>query len=102
MDYDTITKYIDEALDEYPTIQVLVLTGGECFLLGDTLVRIIQYATYKGLKTRVVTNGYWANTYESAFNRLKPLVNAGLYEINFSTGDEHAEFVSPENFAYNL
>lgn len=97
MDYDTIIMYIDEALEAYPTIQVLVLTGGECFLLGEDLTRIIQYATNKGLKTRVVTNGYWANTYEAALNRLEPLVNAGLYEINFSTGDEHAKFVSPEN-----
>ncbi len=97
MDYGTMTKHIDEALDEYTTIQILVLTGGECFLLGDTLVRIIRYATNKGLKTRVVTNGHWANTYESALSRLEPLVNAGLCEINFSTGDEHAKFVSPEN-----
>lgn len=97
MDYHIVTKYIDEAIAEYPTIQILVLTGGECFLLGDDLVRIIHYATCKGLKTRVVTNCYWAKTYQSALNRLKPLVNAGLNEINFSTGDDHAKFVNPEN-----
>lgn len=36
-------------------------------------------------------------TNQLSINRLKPLVNAGLYEINFSTGDEHSKFVSPEN-----
>lgn len=97
MDYDTVTKYIDAALKDYPTIKVLVLTGGECFLLGKTLVRIVKYGHGKGLMSRVVTNAYWASSYKAAMNHLAPLVEAGLTEINFSTGDEHSKFVKKEN-----
>lgn len=42
---------------------------------------------------RVVTNSYWATTYQEAYDKLKELVEAGLTEINFSTGDEHQEWV---------
>jgi hypothetical protein len=49
---------------------------------------------------RVVTNGYWAKTYAAAFKRLSSLNNAGLTEINFSTGDDHLAFV-PESSIKN-
>jgi hypothetical protein len=47
--------------------------------------------------SRVVTNAYWAQTYDKAIERLKPLVDAGLTEINFSTGDNHQKFVPFKN-----
>lgn len=52
---------LDEAISDFETIKVLIITGGECFLIGNDLVQIIDYASNKGLATRVVTNGYWAN-----------------------------------------
>ena len=73
-----IVKYIDEAIATYPSIKILVLTGGECFLLQDVLIKTIEYAKSKNLLTRVVTNAYWATTYENAVKRLEPIVRAGL------------------------
>lgn len=93
MSYDEIIYHIDHAVEIYPSLKVCVFTGGECFLLGDDLDKCISYATKLGLSTRVVTNGYWADSYDNAYKRLSTLVNNGLKEINFSTGDEHQEYV---------
>ncbi|CAM4387079.1 radical SAM protein [Bacillus manliponensis] len=71
----------------------VVFTGGECFLLGDDLVEAISYATKLGLTSRCVTNGYWGKNPKLARKTLKLLKEAGLKEINISTGDDHQEFV---------
>jgi hypothetical protein len=93
--------YLDCCLAAYPeSIKVLVLTGGECMLLGENLLEIISYAKAKGLMVRIVTNGYWAKTYETALARLGELIHAGLHEINFSTGDDHMEWVPYDNIVY--
>lgn len=93
-------EYLDQSIKAYPSIKVLILTGGECFLLKSDLDKIVLYASNKGLRVRIVTNGYWASSFEKAIERLSILVNSGLNEINFSTGDDHLEFVS-ENFVVN-
>jgi len=90
-------NYIDQSVQAYSTIKVLILTGGECFLLGSKLDKIIKYASNKGLLVRVVTNGYWAKSFKTAYNRLKTLVDLGLTEFNLSTGDEHQQWVPYEN-----
>lgn len=79
-------------------VLIVVLTGGECFTYGESLSKVIEYAAKRyDLLVRIVTNAYWANTLELARKRLKPYVEAGLKEINFSTGDEHLEYVSFKN-----
>ena len=90
-------NYIDQAAEAYSTIKLLIITGGECFLLGSKLDKTIKYASDKGLLVRVVTNGYWAKSFKTAYNRLKTLVDLGLTELNLSTGDEHQQWVSYEN-----
>lgn len=93
LELEEIKKYIDEAIKSFPSLKILIVTGGECFTLKDELDLIISYATEKGLLTRVVTNAYWAKTEVSAMKRVKSLAEAGLKEINFSTGDEHQKYV---------
>ncbi|MGC3977750.1 MAG: 4Fe-4S cluster-binding domain-containing protein [Paludibacteraceae bacterium] len=88
-----IKKYVDDATDSYPTIKIVILTGGESFLLKNNLIKIVEHIAKKGLFTRIITNGYWASNYEIAKEKLIPLVKSGLSEINFSTGDDHIEFV---------
>lgn len=97
MDIYEIKRIIVEVTDSYPTIKVVVFTGGECFLLGEKLTEIIKFAHKKNLFTRVVTNAYWATTPYQAKQRLKKLVDAGLSEINFSTGIEHQKYVKVDN-----
>lgn len=75
------------------SLKVFVLTGGEPFLLGSDLETIIQHAAGRGLIVRIVSNAFWATSYDTAFNILKDLQKVGLQEINYSTGDEHQEWV---------
>lgn len=90
--------YVDQAMVYYgDSLEVLVLTGGECFLLGNDIVEIVEYGVSKELIVRIVTNGYWAKTYEDAYDILSNLRNKGLKELNFSTGDDHQEWVDYEN-----
>ncbi|GHT61477.1 hypothetical protein FACS189451_03590 [Bacteroidia bacterium] len=95
-------NYIEQSLETYPTVKLLVLTGGECFTLGKDLNDIVKYGTEKGLKVRVVTNAYWANSFKKAYLRLKGLVDVGLSEINISTGDDHQEWVPYDNIVYAI
>jgi len=90
-------KYINQAVRAYPSLKIAVFTGGECFTLGQSLEKIIRYSHFKGLATRVVTNAYWATTFKKAYLRLAPLVDAGLTEVNISTGDEHQKWVPLNN-----
>lgn len=97
MDMNKIVGYIDQAFYYYPMLKVVVFTGGECFLLGDKLVEAVKHAASYGVVVRVVTNGYWASSYEKARKIISKLVKVGLKEINFSTGDNHQKYVPYKN-----
>jgi pyruvate-formate lyase-activating enzyme len=72
---------------------VVVFTGGEPTLIGPRLESAIRLAKSLGLLTRIVTNGWWARTPIRAKKKIAELIDAGLDEINFSTGDQHVRFV---------
>lgn len=91
-----ILGYIDQAM-EMETIQLVVFSGGECFLLGKDLDRAISHAHRLGLMTRCVTNAFWAFSEEFALKRLAALREAGLTELNVSTGDYHQMYVPIQN-----
>lgn len=74
----------------------VVFTGGEATLRWKDLLVGIAHADRLGLPTRLVTNAYWATSLERARKRIGVLRGAGLFEINFSTGDEHVRFVPLE------
>lgn len=93
---DEMENFIN-VCDEAPSVECIVFTGGECFLLGKDLIKAVEFASKKGLSTRCVTNGYWAESPESARKRLRPLKDAGLGELNISTGDYHQEWISEKS-----
>jgi pyruvate-formate lyase-activating enzyme len=86
---------IDEAA-ELPSFEMVGFTGGECFLLGKHLDALVARATGHGLRTRVVTNGYWAVNPAAAQRRIETLRDAGLGEVHLSTGMFHQRFVPVE------
>jgi hypothetical protein len=92
---EVIRQKIAEAAEQ--RFDVVVFTGGEATLAGDALFEYICLASRAGLCTRLVTNGHWARTEHRAAAYLKRLIDAGLREINFSTGDQHARFVPVES-----
>lgn len=77
--------------------QWISFTGGEPFLEYDSLVKLVGFAHESGLKTEVVTNGYWAEDSETASKLLKKLVDAGLDVLNLSLDDFHEEYVPVEH-----
>jgi hypothetical protein len=93
-----ILNYIDQSAALGHIVNV-VFSGGECFLLGRDLTEAVARAASHGLSTRCVTNGYWATSLAAARLRLGPLVDAGLKELNISTGDFHLEHVPVERVA---
>lgn len=95
----TLHRYIDEAT-ELETLRVIVFTGGECFLLGRELDKLVKQAADHGFFTRFVSNGYWAINPNAARRRLEQLIACGLTEANFSTGDQHGVYVKPEYVRY--
>lgn len=88
--------HIDNAISYFKEIKVIVLTGGECFLDLTYLTTLIRHIHSYNLICRVVTNGFWATSKDTALNILSQCKAAGLNEINFSTGDDHLEYVPLE------
>ena len=54
-------KYIEQAA-EVDSIKVVAFTGGECFLLGKDLDELVNTASRNRLRSRFVSNGYWASS----------------------------------------
>lgn len=95
MDIETAKEYIVNTVESFESISLLVISGGEPFLLGiEFLSSLIEFAKKQNLHTRIVTNGFWAKSLDESKKVLSVLKNSGLNELNLSTGDEHQEFVS--------
>lgn len=98
MSNNEIEKYISSCMDAFPkSIKVLVITGGECMIYPNKVKYTIKLAKKYGLTTRIITNGFWASTYTKAKAILEDLKKHGLDEINFSTGDDHTEWIPLKN-----
>jgi organic radical activating enzyme len=95
---ETIISSIEQA--KHLGFMNVVFTGGEATLRWKDLVQAIQFAHNLDMPTRLVTNAHWANNEEEANLHIKELHNAGLNEINYSTGDEHVKYV-PLNSVVN-
>lgn len=78
----------------------IVFTGGEATLFPKQLVNGIMCARHNKMMTRLVSNAVWARNPDKAHSFLAKLVQAGLNELNLSTGPEHQRFV-PEEFVVN-
>ena len=100
LDLSTIKLRMAEAIASFPTIRVVVFTGGECFLLGNDLYESILFASARGKFTRCVTNGFWGRRKKNARKVAMNLLRAGVHEINISTGSDHQEWV-PQHYVVN-
>jgi organic radical activating enzyme len=95
---EDVKRHIEEAW-QHGDFGIVVFTGGEATLRWKDLLESIRYATALGFPTRLVTNAHWALNEELANTKLQKLLDAGLVEINFSTGDEHARFIPTKRVA---
>ena len=92
-----IKDAIEEAKTTFKSLKFVVFSGGEAFLLGRDLYQAMEFVADLGLGVRVVSNGYWAKTATKAKSVVDCLFEAGLSELNISTGDDHQEWVPFEN-----
>lgn len=93
----SMLNHIDEAHAGFPALKLVVFTGGECFLLKQDLFSAIAHAHQLGLSTRCVTNGFWGKAATKCKQTVNHLVNAGINEINISTGLDHQEWVPQDS-----
>ena len=54
------------------------------------------------MPTRIVTNAHWALSLTTARQKVQELIDNGLSEINYSTGDEHIRFIPMEKVIYAI
>lgn len=99
-DQADLLTYIDQAVEAFPSLRWLVISGGEPFMLGDDLTELVRAGADQGLRVRIVSNAYWATTPARTNARLTTLIGAGLSELAVSSGDEHVRFV-PERRVVN-
>lgn len=63
--------------------------GGEPFLYHPLLLEGLRLARDNGLEASIVTNSYWANTFDDALLWLKPIAEIGLRELCLSDDEFH-------------
>uniref|UniRef100_Q01Z17 Radical SAM domain protein n=1 Tax=Solibacter usitatus (strain Ellin6076) TaxID=234267 RepID=Q01Z17_SOLUE len=80
----------------------VVFTGGEATLRWKDLLEGIRLARSLDFPVRLVTNAHWAHDPERATQGIGELLEAGLTEINYSTGDEHARFIPVERVLHAI
>jgi len=92
IDKETVYSIIKHAY-EIIKPRVVVFTGGEPTLFLQTLLPSISFAKSLGLPSRIVTNGWWANSLSESNDYVSEFKNAGVCELNFTTGTEHQRFI---------
>jgi hypothetical protein len=88
-----ILRLLDDAVAAFPRLQLVVFSGGECFLLGQDFFAAIAQARHHGLLVRAVSNGFWGKSPRAAMRIAKRAKAAGLSELNLSTGRDHVRWV---------
>jgi organic radical activating enzyme len=100
LNIDRILETIDEAKEI--GFYNVVFTGGEATLRWAELLRGIRHAHDLGFPVRLVTNAHWATDLDTTREKLAELIDHGLSEINYSTGDEHMRFIPLERVVYGI
>lgn len=96
MPLEEALMYVDQIADT-KALRGISITGGEPFVEYATLSAIVKHAGLYGLKSRIVSNCFWASTREKAYRKLETLVDNGLSELSVSFDATHEEYVKKKN-----
>ncbi len=95
MDLEQAVKYIyDMAACNVTGIS---FTAGEPLLFIDDICVLVKVCKDLGIYSRVVTNGFWADTEKNADNIVSLLVSSGLSQLRISCSRWHQEHVNIAN-----
>lgn len=76
-------------INKIRTVKEIYFEGGEPFLFYIVLLKGLRMATAAGLRAGIVTNAYWATSFEDAVRWLEPMKEIGVYDFNVSDDDFH-------------
>jgi len=93
---EEICDYVDQAA-RATGVHTIIFAGGEPLLLGEHLFRSLEHVRSKKMRSRIVTNAYWANSVKRAEEITRRLRDSGLDEINISVDDFHLPFINADN-----
>ncbi len=71
------------------TVRTVYFEGGEPFLYYPILLEGMRLARAAGFELGLVTNAYWANSLQDAFQWLSSFVELGLSDLSISDDDFH-------------
>ncbi|MCM0080886.1 radical SAM protein [Geomonas sp. Red32] len=92
LDAPFMIEVIDEAW-VLGCLSTIVFAGGEPLLKRYEIEQVLLHAQKRGLRSRVVTNAYWAASPKGAFHTLLDLQQAGLSEVTLTCDDMHQELI---------
>jgi len=101
MSFEEAKKYIQETAS-LSSIGWISLNGGEPLLYYEEICKLLKFAKTIGKKTKISTNGFWAEDHRTAKDIIRQLERAGLDFISLSTDVYHTEFIGFENIKYCL
>lgn len=100
LSFKTISETIQKLLLREKKLDLIIFAGGEPTLLGEELLDSISFCSELGLKTRLVTNAFWAKNSLKAEENIDLFRQSGLMEINFSLDDYHLPFVKLDSIIH--
>ncbi len=95
LDVSMVKDYIRQAA-ELGTVKSVSFSGGEAMLYYDQLRECVAFAKACGLKSTLVSNGFWGADIEKGRALLGGLVEDGLTDLSLSVDQFHQEFVPIE------
>jgi len=96
MTNDQIFKAIDSSFYDCSTPSI-GLSGGEAFINYERLKQIIKYATDKGARVSVNSNGFWGKSIEKAREIVRELKQLKLSQLVISIDEFHEEFINADS-----
>lgn len=92
MTVEDAKNYISVA-NEYDSLKMVCFTGGEPLLFFEEIHEVMGYAFSLGLNSEIVTNSFWANSYDEALKKLQAFKDIGLINLVTSLDDFHLEYI---------
>lgn len=92
---EQIFKVIDSSFYDCSSPSI-GLSGGEAFLNYKRLKQIIKYATNKGARVSVNSNGFWGKSIEKAREIVRELKELELSKLVISIDEFHEEFINAD------